>query len=211
MIFKNKKAEFGLKMFIFFFALTIISGIFFFLSVNMHYLLYDYGITPLIDVANNTALGISETAKDAITGASSSYLTQTTYMDYFFGVMLLSMFISGIISSIESRKYGLFSFFGMLTLGNMFLILLISFAVQVRGWFLNNIAYAILNENISMPIMEFFFNYTYQIVIIMFLIYLIINQLDLELIKEKAPAFFGKDKQSSESSEFSLNGGKFEE
>lgn len=204
----NKKADFGMKMFGFFFILTIISGLFFFLSVNLHYILFDYGIQPILDVKDT--LGISEGANTAIEGAATSFLGMTDYMDYFFGVLLLSMFISGIISSIQARQYGLISFFGMITLGNLFLIFILSLAVQVRGWFLNNIAYAIQLTPVSMPILTFFYNYTYYIVILMFLTFLTVNQLDLAVIREKFSALFNKDKEET-GGDFSLKGGKFEE
>lgn len=204
----NKKANFGIKLFGFFFLLTIISGIFFFLSVNMHYLLYDYGMQPILNIKDT--LDISSGANTAIENAASNFLGTTTYMDYFFAVLILSIFVSGIISSIQARQYGLVSFFGMATLGMLFMIFILSLAVQVRGWFLNNIAYAIQTTSVNMSFLTFFYNYTYEIVILMFLVFLAVNQLNLEVIREKFSALFNKDKEDT-GREFSLGGGKFEE
>lgn len=204
----NKKANFGIKLFGFFFLLTIISGIFFFLSVNMHYLLYDYGMQPILNIKDT--LDISSGADTAIENAASNFLGTTTYMDYFFAVFILSIFVSGIISSIQARQYGLVSFFGMATLGMLFMIFILSLAVQVRGWFLNNIAYAIQTTSVNMPFLTFFYNYTYEIIILMFLVFLAVNQLNLEVIREKFSALFNKDKEDT-GREFSLGGGKFEE
>ena len=208
----NKKANFGLNMFTFFFMLTIISGLFFFLSVNLHFIFYDFAIDPVVQLTNGT-LDISNAAQTNISTLSSNFLGQTTYMDLFFGVLLLSAFITGIIASIKARQYGLVSFFGMVTIGMLFLIFILSLGLQVRGWFLNNIAYAILTtSSYEMPILMFFFNYTYELVILMFLIFLGVNQLDLAVLREKFSTLFSRDKQDSQGGEgVNLGGGKFEE
>jgi len=213
MIKQNKKANFGIGLFGFFFIMMIVSGLFFFLSVNLHFILYDYAIQPVLDVVN-TSLSISTDAETTIGSIASTYLSLTAYMDYFFGVMLLSMFITGIMSSIKARQYGLVSFFGMTTIGVLFLIFILSLALQIRGWFLNNIAYAILTTNVQMPILNFFYNYSYELAILMFLIFLGVNQLDLAVIREKFSKLFDRDKQDSEdtgSQGFNLGRGKFEE
>ena len=207
MILKNKKGNLGLRIFIFSFLITIISGFFFFLSVDLHFLIYDYGLQPVINLANST-LGVSGEATAGINSLGSKYLGLTQYMDWFFGVLLLSTFISGIIASIQAKKYGIISFFGMVTIGNLFLLFLINYAMEVRGWFLNNIAYAILVGDVNMPILEFFYNYTPFVLIVFALVFLGVNQMDLEKIKEKLPSVFSQEKETSG---FSLGGGKFEE
>lgn len=210
MILKNKKAEFGMKLFGFFFVLMIVSGLVMFLGVGLHLILYDYGFDPIITMVNDSTLDISTNAANAINTNTQTYLGFTEWIDYFFGVVLLSSFVAGIISSIKARQYGLISFFGMITIGNLFLIFLLSIAINIRGWFLNNFVYSMLLINVEMPILTFFFNYSYQIVIIMFLTFLAVNQLDLNKIRENLPDFFNKDKEDSEG-QFKLGGGKFEE
>ena len=190
---KNKKANFGFRLFGFLFILVLVSGLFMFLTLGVHYLFYDYAIDPALEVA--TEIGVSAESQTQLTNLSTQYLNNISYMDYIFGVFLFSIILSILVGASQAKTYGIVSFFGMLTIGNMFLILLISYATQVRGWFLNNIAYAIINTSVDMPILTFFINYSEYIVVILFIVALVVNQVDFETAQEKVGGLFQKPKR----------------
>lgn len=193
------------SLFSFLVIFVFFSGIFLFLSLGLLYLLYDYALNPLIATAQN--LDISQQSLDTIDLIDSAYLANTSFIDIYFGITLVTLFISSVLTSLRSKQESIISFFSMLTIGNLFLVLLLSYAVQVRGWFLNNIVYNVLTVDINMPILTFFYSYTYYIIVIWFLVVLAINQLDFSLIQDKTQQLLKRDNSQSDSEDLGIDFG----
>lgn len=196
---KNKKANVGL--FGFFFILMVFSSLFFFLTFGMHYILYDYGISQTTAVAE-TLLSPTGESMDRINELATSYLGITDYYDLLFLVLIVSAFIESTIAALKAREDGFLSFFGMVTIGNIFLIFVLSYATQIQGWILNEVIFNVILVTMETPVMTFFFNYSMYLAIFWYLWLLGINQINLEGVKEKLPNVFSRDKLTSDEGRF---------
>jgi len=187
----DKKGNFNI--FGFFFGLLIISGLFLFLSVGLHFILYDFGIKTIVEAGETILNPINATESlTAISNLENSYLGNTKYFDILFAVVILSLFIESVIASALSRKTGFISFFGLLTIGNVFLIYILSYAVQIRGWMLNEIFFQMITVSINTPFMDMFFNYSLYIIIIWYVILIAVRQVDFDPIIERTQNLFSK-------------------
>lgn len=195
----NKKGSAGL--FGFFFVLMIFASIFFFLTFGMHYILYDYALDPTIDIAD-TLLDENGEAMTNINALGSTYLGLVDYYDILFLVLILSAFIESTIASLKTKEQGFLSFFGFVTLGNVFLIFVLSYATQVQGWILNEILFNVILVTTETPVLTFFFNYSMFIGVFWYLWLIGINQINLEGIKEKVPNVFSRSKITSDDGRF---------
>lgn len=192
----NKKA-YTTKVFGFFFVLMLFGAIFFFGTFVMHYLLYDYGIVQVTGVADNLLNSTGE-AMTNINALGSGFLGQTLWYDLLFLVVIVSAFIESTISAIKAKEEGFLSFFGFITIGNVFLIFVMFYASQIQGWLLNEILYNVLLVNVSSPIMTAFFNYGMYIGVLWYLWLIAINQLDFADLKERFQDRFGRNKLTSD-------------
>ena len=198
---KNKKG--GVKVFGFFFVLMIFSSVFFFLSFGMHYILYDYAIMEVKDVAG-TVLNPTGESMTNIEDLSTDYLGLNKYYDLLFLVILVSAFVESTLASMKAKEEGFLSFFGLVTLGNVFLIFILHYATQIQGWILNEILLNVILVTIETPILTFFFNYSMYIGLFWYLWLIGINQVNFEGLKEKTSNVFSKTGLNS-------NEGRFEE
>jgi hypothetical protein len=196
---KNKKGKF--EVFGFFFILMIFSSLFFFITLGMHYLLYDYAITQTMEVAGMVLAADGESMTN-INNLAASYLGTTDYYDLLFLVLLVSAFIESTIASLKTKEEGFLSFFGMVTIGNVFLIFILSYATQVQGWFLNEVLFNVILVTTETPIITFFFNYSMFIAVFWYLWLLGINQVNLEGVKEKVPNIFNRESLTSSEGRF---------
>jgi len=186
--YNNKKG--GTNVFTFFFSLMIITGIIMFVIIGMHYILYNYAIVPVVAIGDSV---ISDPAlKAPINNIASSYLANIKYFDILFLTVIVSMFVESVISAINTRRNGFISFFGLITVGNLFMIFLINYAIQIRGWMLNEILFNIITVIPNTPFINMFINYSYYIGVIWYIILVVLIQIDIEPIIEKASNVFNK-------------------
>lgn len=204
MIINNKKG-YNVSLFGFFFVMQIIAVLFLFTTFVVHYLLYDYGITEVTNVAA-TQLNATGQAMTNINALGNSFLGLTGYFDIFFAVFIISTFIISTYSAIKTREAGYWSFFGFVTIGNIFLIFLLNYAVQIQGWLLNEIIFEVLLVNITTPVITLFFNYSIYIGVLWYLWLLGINQINFAGLKETVNKIFTRRKEKLTSTE-----GRFEE
>ena len=196
----NKKGS--IKLFGFFFVLMIIASLFFFLTFGTHYILYDYGIDVTINAVNGTLLNASGTAMTNIGTLANDYIGLTGYYDLLFLVLIVSAFIESTIASIRSREDGFLSFFGFVTIGNLFLIFVLSYATQIQGWILNDLVFEVILVSADTPILTFFFNYSMYIGLFWYLWLITVKQIDLDSVKEKLPNIFNRNNLTSEEGRF---------
>jgi hypothetical protein len=191
----NKKAGFGVGLFWFFFSFMLVSGIMFFILTAFPAILHTYGIQTAVDVNQDLVdLGVSSNSSQTnINQLSSSFKNLYTYADYFFLFILVSAFIESITAASTARRTGIFSFFGYITIGNVFLIFILSYAIHIRGWFLNEIVYNILTISIETRFFDWFFNYSYYIGMIWFIILLFVNLVDFKSLMGRLPFVDQKD------------------
>lgn len=188
MAFYNKRA--AVNVFGFFFTVFLVTSVLLFVIIGFHYLLYDYAIQPTVDIADNL---ISDAAlKAPINAIAATYLNNIKYFDILFLTVVVSMFIESIISAVNTRRNGFISFFGLITIGNIFLIFVLNFVMQVRGWLLNEVLYNIVTIIPNTPFIDMFINYSYYIGVLWYLIIVVLIQVDIEPIIEKASSVFNK-------------------
>lgn len=183
-MFNNKKGDSHRRIFFFFFALMFISGLFFFMLTALPAILYDYGIQFAVDANQNLVnLGVSSnSSQTSINNLATGYTNLYDLADYAFLFIIVSAFIQSILASVNAVKRGIFSFFGYITIGNVFLIFIMSFAINIRDWFLDNIVYNILTISIETPFFSFFFNNSYYIGMFWYITLLVINMIDFKRV-----------------------------
>lgn len=201
MVLINNKKGTTTAIFGFFFILMIFSSLFFFLSFGVHYILYDYAIKEAEYVAT-TILPVNATAITNIQTLSNGYLGLTGFYDILFLVLLVSAFIETTIASLKAKEDGYLSFFGFVTIGNVLLIFILSYATKIQGWILNDLVYNVILVSVQTPVITFFFNYSMFIAVFWYLWLLGINQINLEGIKERVPNIFSRDKLTNDEGRF---------
>lgn len=198
---KLDKKAYSAQIFIFFFLWIFICGLLMFLSFGLHYIFFDYGISEAGTIGKNliSPYDPSAPAIAEIEKYETGFLGLTNFYDILFLVMMLSLFIESTIAAVAQRQAGFFSFFGFITIGNVFLITILSYAIQVRGWFLSEVVYEVILVTIDAPIMTFFFNYSMYIGILWYAWLIAVNQIDLPRLKALAQdtinKFGGKEKE----------------
>lgn len=186
---KNKKANVG--VFGFFFVLMIFSSIFLFISFGMHYLLYDYAIVQTYETAD-IILDSEGQSMTNIEELMSSYLGITDYYDLLFLFLLISAFVESTIAAIRTKEQGFLSFFGLVTIGNVFLIFILSYATQIQGWIVNEVLFEIIIMTTDTPVLTFFLNYSIFIGVFWYLWLLGINQINIDGLKERFNTMFSR-------------------
>lgn len=190
---KNKKGA-SLGLFGFFFILTIFVAVFFFGSILMHYVLYDYGISTIVDSVASPLLNSTGESMTNINNLSTSYLGNNQYYDILFLVLIISAFIQSTLGSMKAKEEGFMTFFGMVTLGNIFLIFILSYGLQIQGWIFNEIIYNVLTYNVETPIITFFINYGMYVMVSWYLWLIAVNQINFDGIKDKISSLFSSNR-----------------
>ena len=191
-VIKNKKG-YSTGIFGFFFILVIFASLFFFLTFGMHYILYDYGISQAEDITDTLL-----TNTTSIQNLGQSYLNLTGFYDLLFLVLLVSLFIESTIAAVKTAESGFLSFFGFITIGNLFLIFILSYAVKVQGWIINDLVYNVILVNITTPVLTAFFNYSLYIGVIWYLWLIAVNQINSDGIKQKFQNLFPNKQEKTE-------------
>jgi len=185
----NKKGNFGINLFGFFFVLTIVTGILLLFLIGLPTILYEYGIKQGITTGQQLVdMGVSnEQAQNNIIELGESYKLFYGYADYLFIFFMIGVLVQSLIAAVKSQRQGILSFFGYITLGNILLLFLIGYAVEITSWILNEIVYNIVLVNIDTGFINWFFEYNIIIVSIWFVVLLVLNMVDLQNIMNRIP------------------------
>jgi len=190
MKFKNKRAQgFITGVYWFFFSIMFITGVIFFFLTAFPAILYTYGIDTAVNTNQNLVdLGVSsEASQTRIEGVADSFNNLYTFGDYAFLFMIIGLVIQSFIASSQASRSGIFSFFGYMTIGNIILVFLLSYAVHFRDWFLNEIVYTILTISIETPFFTWFFTNSYYIGMVWYILLLFINIIDFKALLGRMP------------------------
>lgn len=157
-----------------------------FLAVGYTFLIgfNNLATTEIMDPIYTT---ISDMAEDHTSVQMQNYIDQsyTDYLDVFinwdlimFGIMINFYFFI-LYSAIQMKKANPFVFFSMVTIGSIFLLLLISVSIDVQQWILAEI-YGDVFEDLtySTPIMDWVFTNMGMVAFILAMIVLLVNQFD---------------------------------
>lgn len=131
-----------------------------------------------IQVANNSGapdetvqtLGVLQTAYDKLT---------MPYDLLFFAFWMMAIGTT-FVASFKARKLPITSFFGILFVGSLLLLLIISFVAQFTDWFILNFYDLLFSDlGIDTPIMAYFFSNMSWIVYLWIMVCVFINRIDV--------------------------------
>ena len=177
------------------FSVVFVSALMLFLGVGMHFILNDFGIRQIKETGKDLIGNAANQNSIALDTYAQEHYDFYTYYDYIFLVMMLALFIESVYAAVKARAAGWYSFFGYATIGNVFLLFLIGYATQIQGWILNEFVYGFLTIEIQTPIFTAFVTYIAYIITFWYLILLIVNRIDLGIIKDKMDDFVGNNKE----------------
>lgn len=185
----NKKGNFGVKLFAFFFTLTIVTGILLFFLVGLPAILYEYGLKQGVSVSQELVdMGVSNAAThSSITELAESYKFIYNYADYLFIFFIIGAFIQSIISAVKLPRAGIMSFFGLITLGNILLLFFLGFAVEINSWIVNEIVYGVVLVATETGFINWFFEYNMFIVTLWFTLLVVLNMVNIDSIRDRIP------------------------
>jgi len=200
----NKKAN--TKVFGFFFILVILSAIMLFLGVGMHFITQELALEPVRDIGINILNSSGNVSNATVTRLNNVVLereNQVGVYDLLFLVFMISIFIESLIGAIKTKRMGWFSFFGFITVGNLIFGLIVYFAIQIRGWILNEIFYNVITESFTSTWFDYFVNNTWWLLFVWYLLIIVLSFIDVSTILSKIT---GREPNNAFSQE-----GRFEE
>jgi len=189
---KNKKGNFGMSLYGFFFVMMIITVMMLFLGIGFHYITYDYIIEPIADIGQSLLVNGGE-AYNAIGVLEGQYEGRVGIYDLLFLFSMISIFIQSCWTAIKAKRLGFMTFTGLLTIGNIFFVLLLSYAINIRTWILNEFFYKMITETFTARWTFMFFENSYIICFSWFTILLILSYVDFPALISKV-GLGGEDK-----------------
>lgn len=157
---------------------------FFFLLATFGFkaLFQDEILTPVtgmvVGIANQTSM--STTNIETLENMSAPYYLDFLNLDLLFLVFVIGMFIATLLAANKARKVGIYSFFGLVTIGSAAFLFILRFFERIRVWLFENVLYNVFNlEQFSTPIVNYFVNNIQWITLVWILLILIVNQLDI--------------------------------
>ena len=181
---KNKKGSFGISLVGFFFALMVVTAILFFFLTALPVILHTYGIEQAVSINEGLVTqGVSSVAsQNSINNLADDYKTIYLIADYMFMFFIISAFIQSIVSATRAKREGIFSFFGLITIGNVLLVFLLTLATKISDWILNEIVYNILLISFDTPFTNWFFEYSIFVALFWYTVLLVVNFIDFKSI-----------------------------
>lgn len=181
---KNKKGFTGAMNLMISFA--ILSIMFIFATVLIFETGEDYVIKETADlgvsILNDTAL-TPDQGVNAVNNIRNKYSGFAYPYDLFFLLMWVSTFTFTIFSTFKSNKEGIFTFFGMLFMGSILMLLITSYLASFTDWFMTNIFNALFDDiTISLPIFTFYLANLGLINFIWFLVLALVSVVDRTFI-----------------------------
>lgn len=209
----NKKAiNYGISLYKFFFVFMFITGILLFVLTALPAILFQYGLEQGVSANQQLVdMGVSsEASQVAINEISLGYANIYKIADYMFLAFVLGVFIQSLMTATQARRQGILSLFGFLTLGNMLLIFMLSFSIQIRDWFLNEIIYNVLTIGIETRFIDFFFANSYFIAAGWFTLLLFVNFIDFKTLLGKLDFVSGDEPSTNPRDNFDIAEDNFE-
>lgn len=162
----------------------IIIFIFILMTIGVHQIVWGSFVEPVRDQL--VSAGTGQLTPDQLTflyDLGEGYNQDFLNYDIVFLITFIGLFTGTIIMSNKARKLGIWSFFGMTSIGSMVVLFLLSIVEKVRVWLFDNIINQMFDmSQISTPIIDWFINNTPLVCFIWFLVLLFVNQIDVTSI-----------------------------
>jgi hypothetical protein len=166
------------------FLSTVIIGLLSFLIFGLHYIGYEYAIKPISNLSN-IGLNATGVAQTQATAHATQYLGIVVWYDYLFLLFFVGIVVTSIYTALMSRRIGMFSFFGMFTLGILLFSIVMSYAIQIKTWIISELTMKVLSVNINAPIFNFIVDNIYVIYLIWFCLIVLLSFIDIPTITAK--------------------------
>ena len=174
-------------------VLTVVLGLSFVILMYLFAILFikDIGRTEILDRIDNYTyqtedmLGLSDEMKTHIHEFPDEYSALDVPIDLYFFAVIISTFIGSLISSYKAKEQNMFSFFGMITIGVMFLLFLTFFIDIINTWFIYNFIAGVMEINISdYMLLNFYITNLGIINLAWFVIIILVNKLNFTNVRE---------------------------
>lgn len=149
----------------------------------------DFLITPLSEISHSISanVGLGVGYEETLTTLDNSYSSRQIPFDLLFVLLFLMVFVGTTQAAMQTKKQGVFTFFGYIFLGSMLFLMSVFFIAQFTDYFVQNIFIPIFNDTIlDTPIIFFFFENLKWIAFVMFLWLGLVNQFDLKDVVRSA-------------------------
>lgn len=165
----------------------IIIFIFLFFSVGLKQIIGEELLKPLINSSlNATSTMLTNETINSINNVQTIWDGNWFNYDLFFIIIFLTFVIELFYTSSQIKIDNMFSFFGLLTIGQLLFLFVLSFIATIRDWLITNLYTNLFDLSlISTPIIDMFISKIDIISFILFLICILISALDWQQIKEK--------------------------
>ena len=169
----------------------IIIFMFLFFSVGLKQIISEELMQPAINSSLNATSHLLTTETiGQINNIQTIWDGDWLNFDLFFLFMFLVFVIELFYTASKTSIDNIFSFFGLITMGNMLFLFVLSFVSAVRDWLIDNFYTNLFDLSmVSTPITDIFLSNIGIISFILFLICILISTLDWQQVKEKLVGF----------------------
>lgn len=192
----DKKGNFAVSVFGFFFTLSIVAAVLLLFLVALPAIMFEYGLKQGVNVGQDLVdMGVSnQVAQDNIVDLAEGYKFFYAYADYLFIFFIIGAFVQSIITAVKLPRQGIMSFFGLMTLGNVLLLFFLGFAVEIQSWIVNEIVYSVILVAVDAKFSNWFFEYNMIIITFWFTLLVVLNMVNLDSIRDRIP-FLSRDSE----------------
>jgi len=180
----NKKGIAAIVYVLIFFAIFSVLTIFTWVFIQQ--MGEDYIINNVADVGreiSNSTYADPALTKETIDTLQTNYNNTSIAYDLFFLALCISTMGFSIYSSFKANKAGIFSFFGMIFIGSLLLLLITTYLSSFTSWFMEEIFDRVFADvSLSLPIFYFYLNNLAIINFIWFLFLVGISVIDRQFI-----------------------------
>ena len=157
-----------------------------FFSVGLKQIISEELIQPAINSSlNATSHMLTPTTIAEINNMQSMWDGDWFNFDLFFLFMFLVFVIELFYTASQVSIDNVFSFFGLITIGNMLFLFVLAFVSQIRDWLLLNFYTNLFDLSlVNTPITDLFLSNIGIISFILFLVCILISTLDWQQVKE---------------------------
>lgn len=169
----------------------IIIFMYLFFSVGLKQIIGEELIQPVFNATLNATSnlltsGTITTINDMETIWHTDFLNFDLFFLFMFLVFVIELFYTTSKISIDN----IFSFFGLITIGNMLFLFVLVFVSQIRDWLILNFYTNLFDLSmVNTPIIDIFISNIAMISFILFLICILIATLDWQQVKGKLSGF----------------------
>jgi len=174
----------------------ILIFMFLFFSVGLKQIISEELMQPAINSSlNATSHMLTAETIGQINNIQSTWDGDWFNFDLFFLFMFLVFVIELFYTASQVSIDNIFSFFGLITMGNMLFLFVLSFVSSVRDWLIENFYTNLFDLSmVSTPITDIFLYNIGIISFILFLICILIATLDWQQVKEKLVGFSSSER-----------------